>query len=176
MTSSSRYPLDQVKQIKEKRLQEAEKVLKEKKEELAKEQDKLKAVEKERDEVLKHRQDKLKQFRDTLDEGTTTDKIQQMKRYLKVVEENLKVKEVKVQEQMKQVKLAETAVEAARQDYVKKHRDVEKLDIHRKEWDKEVKMADEQKETGRKKRNIDDRSKSYSRPNRPIGARNAKKR
>jgi len=145
--ASSRYPLEQVKQIKEKRLQEAEKALKEKKEELAKEQDKLKAVEKERDEVLKHREDKLQQFRETLDQGTTTDKIEQMKRYLKVVEENLKVKEVKVQEQKKQVKIAEAAVEAARQDYVKKHRDVEKLDIHRKEWDKEIKMTHEHKET-----------------------------
>lgn len=145
--ASSRYPLEQVKQIKEKRLQEAEKVLKEKKEELAKEQEKLRAVEKERDEVLQHRIDKLQQFRETLDEGTTTDKIQQMKQYLKVVEENLKVKEVKVQEQMKQVKKAEDAVELARQDYVKKHRDVEKLDIHQKEWDKEIKLADEHKET-----------------------------
>ncbi len=139
--NSSRYPLEQLKQIKEKRLQEAEKILKEKKEALAHEEDVLKQVEAERDEMLRHREDKLKQFRDVLDEGTTTDKIQQMKQYLKVVEEKLKVKQVKVQDQKKKVEQAQAAVEAARQEYVKKQRDVEKLDIHRKEWDKEVKIA-----------------------------------
>lgn len=145
--SSAKYPLEQLKQIKEKRLQEAEKVLREQKLALAKEEEKLKLVEKERDEVLSHREDKLKQFRETLDSGTTTDKIQQMKYYLKVVEEQLKVKEVRVQEQKKKVSLAEQAVEDARQVYIKKHRDVEKLDIHRKEWDKELKAVLEQKET-----------------------------
>ncbi len=142
-----RYPLEQIKQIKDKRLQEAEKILKEKKEALLKEEEKLREAEHDRDETRRHREAKLQQFREKLDEGTTTDKIQQMKYYLKVVEEKLKVKEVKVQEQQKQVVLAEAAVEAARQELVKKQRDVEKLDIHRKEWDKEVKAALEHKET-----------------------------
>lgn len=143
---SSRYPLEQLQQIKNKRLQEAEKSLREKKEALAKEQEKLVQTELERDEVLKHREAKLAQFRQTLDEGTTSDKIQQMKQYLKVVEEQLKVKETRVKEQKKQVELAEAAVEAARAELIKKQRDVEKLDIHRKEWDKEIKIALEHRE------------------------------
>ncbi|MBS3904027.1 MAG: type III secretion T3S chaperone [Simkania sp.] len=144
---ASRYPLEQIKQIKDKRLQEAEKFLREKKEAQRKEEEKLRVVEEERNEILQHREAKLTQFRETLDEGTTTDKIQQMKQYLKVVEEKLKVKEVKVQEQKKQVDLAIAAVEAARLELLKKQRDVEKLDIHQKEWDKEVKAALEHKET-----------------------------
>jgi flagellar biosynthesis chaperone FliJ len=140
------YPLEQLVTIKQKKLEEAEKALKEKKELLQKEEDKLKEVEKERDQVKDHRQAKLTQLREKLDEGTTTDKIQQMKYYLKVVDEKLKTKEHKVKEQKKQVENAEKQVELARQDYIKKQQDVEKLRIHREEWEKEMKEIFIQKE------------------------------
>lgn len=146
MNNPQKYPLEQLAFIKQKKLDEAEKVLKEKKEALLKEEEKLAAVEKERDKVKEHRMAKLTQLREKLDAGTSTDKIQQMKHYLKVVDEQLKIKEQKVKEQQKHVDAAKNALEAARQDFLKKQQDVEKLKIHRKEWEKEMKLQLEQLE------------------------------
>ncbi len=143
----TKYPLHELVTIKQKKLDEAEKVLKEKKEILQNEEKKLKEVEKERDEVKEHREDKLAQLRNELDTGTTSPKIQQMKSYLKVVEEKQRQKEQKVQDQKKVVATAEKAVDAARQEMLKRQQDVEKLKTHRKEWDKEVKAEIEYKET-----------------------------
>ncbi|MBS0652339.1 MAG: type III secretion T3S chaperone [Verrucomicrobia bacterium] len=141
MNHPHKYPLEQLAIIKHKKLEEAEKALKEKKEALIKEEEKLKAVEKERDKVKEHRIAKLQQLRDKLDEGTSTDKIQQMKYYLKVVDEKLKGKELKVKEQQKQVENAQKQVELARQDFLKKQQDVEKLRLHREEWEKEMRLV-----------------------------------
>lgn len=132
------YPLEQVALIKQKRLEEAEKILKEKKRLLDIELDKLKKAEEKRDLVKKHRKDKIKKFLAELDEGTTSDKIATHERYLKkVVDEELKVEEKKVVDQAKLVKKAEEEVEKARKDRLKKNQDVEKLSLHRKEWTKE---------------------------------------
>lgn len=137
--SNEPYPLEQIAQIKQKKLEEAEKILKEKKEALLKEEQKLKTIEAERDKVKEHRIHKLTQLRENLDAGTATDKIQQMKYYLKTVDEQLKIKEQKVKDQMKLVDTAKAAVESARTDYLKKHQDVEKLKLHREEWDRQQK-------------------------------------
>ena len=144
--SLDHYPLEQVAVIKQKKLEEAEKVLKDKKEALTKEEDRLKQVEKERDKVKDHRVAKLTQLREKLYAGTSTDKIQQMKYYLKVVDEKLKVKELKVKDHQKLVDAAKNQVEIARQDYLKKQQDVEKLRLHREEWEKEMKLILIQKE------------------------------
>ncbi len=136
--SSLNYPLEQITIIKQKKLDEAEKVLREKKKALEREQEKLVAVEKERDEVKDHRFAKLTQLREKMDEGAPSDKIQQMRYYLKVVDEKLKAKEVKVKEQQKQVETAKQQVEVARNDLIKKQQDVEKMQMHRKEWEKEM--------------------------------------
>ncbi|MBY0529677.1 MAG: type III secretion T3S chaperone [Rhabdochlamydiaceae bacterium] len=146
MQNQGRYPLEQLAIIKQKKLDEAEKALKEKKLALIKEEEKLKEVEKERDLVKDHRFAKLTQLREELDAGTTTDKIQQMKAYLKVVDEKLKVKDQKVKDQEKKVEQAKVAVETARLDFLKKQQDVEKLRLHREEWEKEMKALLEQKE------------------------------
>ena len=45
--------------------------------------------------------------------------------------------------QEKKVKEAEEEVEIARKDLIKKQHDVEKLKIHRKEWDKEMRALEE---------------------------------
>lgn len=140
------YPLEQLVRIKKRRLEEAERVLKEKKEQLEKEKEKQKELEEERNKTFRHREDKMKQLRETLDKGTTTDKIEVMREYLKVVDEELKQKEKKVQDQLKVVKEAEEAVEAARKDMLQKQQDVEKLKMHRKEWDKEMKQEIERQE------------------------------
>ena len=113
---------------------------------MQKEEAKLLEVEKERDKVKSHRIAKLDQLRQKLDEGTTSDKIQQGKRYLKVVDEQLLQKEAKVKIQKKQVEAAQTQVEEARKDLFKKQQAVEKLIIHRKEWDKEMKAIVEHQE------------------------------
>ena len=97
------YPLKQVLEVKIKRVEDQEKVVIEKKRLLVLEQDKLKQREAEREKVKKHHDAKLKQLRDTLDQGTTSDKIQQMKAYIKVVKENLKLEDKKVKEQKEQV-------------------------------------------------------------------------
>ncbi len=146
MEESEKYPLDQLVAIKQKRLEEAEKVLAEKKSILAGEEQKLLNLEKKRDEVKEHYKDKLTQFREKLDAGTATDKIQQMKQYLKLVTEELKVEEQKVQAQIKVVAAAQQQVDLARQELFKKQKDVEKLKIHHKEWQREAHRIEEQKE------------------------------
>lgn len=141
------YPLEQLALIKQKKLEESEKQLKMKKEALQKEEEKLLSIEKERDTVKIHRHDKLTQLRETLDAGTSTDKIQQMKTYLKIVDEQLKAEEQKVLNQKKQVTAAEAQVETARQDFIKRTREVEKLRLHRLEWDQEQKKIEAQLES-----------------------------
>lgn len=141
--TSAQYPLEQLTLIKKKKLEEAEKILQEKKEFLLKEEVKLKQVEKERDKVKEHKIDKLTQLRAELDTGTTSGKIQQMKNYLKEVDEKFKQKESKVKEQKKQVDSATQSVETARQDMLKKQQSVEKMRLHKEEWRKEQKMHEE---------------------------------
>jgi flagellar biosynthesis chaperone FliJ len=143
---AEKYPLEQLVAIKQKRLEEAEKVLAEKKGILAQEQQKLADIEKKRDEVKEHYKSKLAQLREKLDAGTGTDKITQMKQYLKLVSEDLKVEENKVTAQIKVVENAAVQVELARQDLFKKQKDIEKLGIHHKEWEKEMHAIEEQKE------------------------------
>jgi hypothetical protein len=89
---------------------------------------------------------KLNQLRAEMDKGAGATKITQMRHYLKVVDEQLKQKQQKVKDQEKAVEAAQKAVEVAREDYYKKQKDVEKLKIHRKEWDKEMKDLMEHKE------------------------------
>ncbi len=147
MEEQQGYPLEQLAIIKQKKLDEAEKTLREKKALLEKEQQKLVQVEKERDEVKEHRFAKLTQLRAKMDEGAPSDKIQQMRYYLKVVDEKLHAKEQKVKEQQKQVDNATQQVEAARLDLIKKQQNVEKIQMHRKEWEKEMKAIEEYKES-----------------------------
>lgn len=140
------YPLEQLETIKKKKLEDAEKNLRDKKQLLIKEQEKLAELEKERDKVKEHRMAKLTQLRENLDAGTSTDKLQQMKQYLKVVDEQLKQKEHKVKEQQKQVDAAEKQVEAARQEVFKRHQDVEKMRLHHEEWNKQEQAEELRKE------------------------------
>lgn len=140
------YPLEQIATIKQKKCDEAERMLRERKLALEAEEKKLTEVEKERDEVKNHRFDKLTQLREKMDAGAPSDKIQQMRAYLKVVDEKLKAKEIKVVEQKKKVTQAKEQVEIARKDLLKKQQDVEKIQIHRKEWELEMKAVEERQE------------------------------
>jgi len=141
------YPLEQLVTIKKNRFDQAVKILEEKKILLEKALKKLYELKAERDEVLQHKVEKLAQLRATLDAGTTSDKIQQMKAYLKIVEEKLAVKEKKVIDQQKQADLAQKQVDAATQEVFQRKKDVEKLEMHKAEWEKEVRYWTTQKET-----------------------------
>ncbi len=133
------YPLAQVLTIKKRRVEEAEKVVLEKRKALEMEQEKLKQREAERDEVVNHYKDKLQQLRDELDGGTTSPKIQQMKAYIKVVKERVKAEEKKVAEQKEQVVIAEKNLEEAQDALRIKRLEVDKLQMHKKDWIKEMK-------------------------------------
>jgi flagellar biosynthesis chaperone FliJ len=141
MTTPQRivYPLQDVLLVKYRRVEQAEKVVKEKMELLRLEEEKLKKREEERNKVRNHRIEKLQQLRDTLDHASSSPKIQQMKAYLKVVDEKLILEEKKVVEQKEQVKIAEKNLEAARQELKKKRLEVDKLEQHREEWVMEMK-------------------------------------
>lgn len=130
------YPLAQVLVIKKRRVDEAEKVVQEKKKLLNQEEKRLKKAEAERDEVKEHHNAKLQQLRDELDQGTTTNKIQQMKDYLKIVQEKLRVEEKKVEEQKKQVEKAKKNLEDARKVLQEKRQELDKLETHKEEWEK----------------------------------------
>lgn len=146
MNAPLNYPLEQLMLIKKNRFDQAVKILEEKKILLAKAYEKFYELAAERDKVLQHKVDKLTQLRNELDEGTTSDKIQQMKLYLKTVDEKLAEKERKVQDQKKQVDLAEKQVEAATNEVFQRKKDLEKLEMHKVEWEKEVRYWTEQKE------------------------------
>ena len=139
------YPLEQMMTIKKNRFDQAMKILEEKKRILEQAQKKLQEVIKERDDVLKHKNEKLEQLRHSLDTGEIK-KAEQAKIYLKIVQEKLLEKEKKVTEQKKQVDLAQKQVELATQDLFQKKKDLEKLEIHKSEWEKEVKYWTTQKE------------------------------
>lgn len=140
---SAKYPLKQVLEIKKKRVEDAELVVQEKKRILDQEKEKLAQREAERDKVLKHKKDKLQQLRDELDHGTTSPKIQQMKAYLKIVEEKLKIEEKKVQEQKAKVEQAERDLEEAKRQLFLRRQEVDKLEKHREDWEKEMRKEEE---------------------------------
>lgn len=142
----AKYPLAELIDIKKRRFDIAVKVLEDKKRILAEEEKKLQTAEKSRDKALEHKNDKLNQLRESLDTGESTDKVQQKKRYLKIVEEKLQEKQKKVDTQKVQVKNAKEQVEAAKIDMIHKQKDIEKLNMHKKEWERELAQEIERKE------------------------------
>jgi len=143
------YPLEQVLDLKKKRVKDAEKKVKEALEALEQEKEILKQKEKARDKVLKHRNDKLAQLRaemDLVDATTTSHKIQQMKDYLKVVAIKLEEEEKKVEEQQKQVEAAQERVDEAKEELRIKRLEVDKLEIHKKDWTKIAKTEIQREE------------------------------
>lgn len=138
MTVPTIYPLGQIIEVKQRRVDDAEKVVREKQLALEKEQKILEQKEAERDKVKKHHDDKLKQLREELDHGTTSPKIQQMKVYLKVVKERVADEEKKVKDQKQQVETAKKNLEAAKNDLRIKRQEVDKLLYHRADWLKEM--------------------------------------
>lgn len=137
------YPLKQIIEVKKKRVEDAEKVVAEKRIAVQREQEKLSLREKERDQVRSHHQDKLKQMREEMDHGTTSPKIIQMKVYLNVVKDKLKIEDKKVADQKEQVKIAEKTLEEAKEALKRKRQEVDKLLTHKKDWEKEMQKEEE---------------------------------
>lgn len=132
------YPLEEVLDVKRRRVEEAEKQLSKKIAALEVEQKKLEECQEARDKVKNHLIDKMVKLRKILDEGTTSPKIEEMKVYIKVVKERLQTEEKKVEEQKKQVATAEKNVEIAREELKRKRQEVDKLEMHRVDWWKEM--------------------------------------
>ena len=130
------YPLQEVLEVKIRRVEDAEKVVKEKIKALQDEEEKLKKRKEERDKVLHHYNDKLLQLRQEYDAGTTSDKIDRAKIYIKVVQERLKSEEKKVKDQQQQVGVAEKNLEIARNHLKERQREQDKIEMHKKEWEK----------------------------------------
>lgn len=137
------YPLEQVSLIKQKRLEEAEKRLKEKKEALERELEKQEQLKKKLKEIQDLKKQKVAQFLKELEEGTTSDKINLHETFIKeVINEKLKAEEKKVKDQKEVVKKAEEAVEVARKERFQRNQDVEKMHLHKKEWLKQVALEE----------------------------------
>lgn len=138
MMSLPEYPLLQVLDVKKRRLEAAEKIVAERKAALEIEQEKLRQLEIQRDKVQKHYREKLDQFRRILDEGTTTDKIQQSKVYIKLTEEKLRVEQERVTKQTAEVDTARQSLAQSREVWREHQREVDKIVKHREEWTKET--------------------------------------
>jgi len=132
------YPLEQLVEIKKKRVEDAQLVFVEKKEILEKEEKKLLECIAKKDKVSKHYDDKLEQFYDSLTGGTTSVKIKQKKLYLKIVLEDLKTEEKNVEKQRQVRNDAEEEKDKAKRVLDRRRVEVEKLTTHEKEWMKEV--------------------------------------
>lgn len=139
--TKSRYPLLVVLQVKERRVDQALLLVKEKEEELEKVKKVQEELEKKRDEANKHRQDKLEQLRHHLDTGSTAPKIRQMKSYLDVVKGKLKEREKEVADHLPKVEEAKTQVKEAKKLLRKRRLEVDKLKTHQAEWEKEAARA-----------------------------------
>jgi flagellar biosynthesis chaperone FliJ len=137
------YPLKQVLEVKKKRVEDAEKVVVEKRNALEKEKEKLKQREADRDKAIHHHYAKLTQLRSALDEGTTSDKILQMKDYLKIAKEKVKAEEKKVKEQQDQVEKAAKDLQMAELELRMKRQEVDKLETHKKDWLKQMRKEEE---------------------------------
>jgi hypothetical protein len=141
-----KYPLEQLLKIKNKRFEQALKLMEEKRDILVKEEKQLKKLEEQRDKVKTHKKDKLKQLTESLDEGTTSDKIEQMEKYLEVVNENLLEKQNKVTKQEETVVEAKKELEEAKKIMFDRQKDIEKMQMHKKQWLEEVKFWETQQE------------------------------
>lgn len=140
------YPLEQLIQIKKKRCDDAELNLQQKKQQLAREEKQLENVKRERDKVATHRDKKLEQMQRELDKGTTTDKIQKMEQYRRIVEEELAAKEEEVKRQEGKVREAEKEIEVAKQELFFRQKELDKIGQHKKEWKKQEKYVELQEE------------------------------
>lgn len=144
-----KYPLTQIEEIKKRRLEEAEKVLREKR--LA-----LDAAEKDLEEKRKAlnatqalKLEMIEKYYEDIKKGTTSILMERHDNYIReVVNVKLAEEKKKVDDQKKVVKQATIALEIAKEERLKKNQELEKIHIHKKEWTKEVKKEIDLEEAG----------------------------
>ena len=134
------YPLQQIADIKKRRLEEAEKVLREKRQALDAAEKDLKEKREALSATQKLKLDLIEKHYKEIEKGTTSDVMERHDRYLKeVVDVKLEEEKKAVEEQKKVVKEARIALEKAREERLQKNQELEKIHIHKKEWTKEAK-------------------------------------
>ncbi len=141
------YPLAEVVTVKVRRVEEAERMVKVRLEELQKEEALLAAAKRARDEVLKHHSQKLAQLRHVLDTETTSTEVKQMKQYLEIVKEKLSAEEKKVADQQTQVDVATRNLAEAKEQLQRRRIEVDKLKTHRGEWERDARKAQRRAES-----------------------------
>lgn len=128
------YPLEQVLDIKKKRVKDAEAVVKEKQKVLDAENEKLNKYLDALKKIEDHYKDKLEQLRAALDGGKQPHKTEEMKVYLKEVKSKRWEEERKVERQKKQVENAQKKLDEAVKILKEKRLEVDKLETHKAEW------------------------------------------
>jgi hypothetical protein len=135
-----KYPLTQIAEIKTRRLEEAEKILKQKRDELDIAEKDLLQKRKDLSATQKLKLEMIEKHFAKISKGTTSDVLKRHDEYMKeVIGVKLSEQKKAVDDQKKVVKEAQKALEAARIDRLKKNQELEKIHIHKKEWTKEMK-------------------------------------
>lgn len=141
----SKYPLDQLVEIKQKRVDDALKEFLIKKKEHEKEIENLRKAEQKLQEIKDHYDQKVDEFYEDFQKGTTSVKIKRNKQYLKTVLEKVKIEKEKVKLQEQKTEEANQAKLNAKKILDQRRLEVEKLELHHKEWQKEQKELAKQK-------------------------------
>ena len=134
------YPLQQIAEIKKRRLEEAEKILRQKREALDAAEKDLKEKRKILNDSMKLKIEMVEKHFQKIENGTTSDVMERHDHYMKeVINVKIAEEQKKVEAQKKIVKEAEIALEKAREERLKKNQELEKIHTHEKEWTKDAK-------------------------------------
>jgi len=134
----AKYPLEQLVEIKQKRVDDAEKLLIEKKELLKKEEEKLKKCQEKVKKTQKHYDEKLDDFYDSFEgDGTTSTKVNRLKDHLKATLEKLAEEKKAVEKQKSIRNEAQEAVNEAKAILDQRRIDLQKITEHRASWTQE---------------------------------------
>ena len=143
------YPLQQIAEIKKRRLEEAEKMLREKRLALDEAEKDLKAKREALNATQKLKLEMIEKHYKDIEKGTTSDILERHDRYMQEVMDVKLAEEKKlVEEQKKVVKDARLALEKARQERLKKNQELEKIHLHKKEWSKGARKEEEIEQAG----------------------------
>ena len=134
------YPLKEIIEIKKRRLEEAEKILRQKQDALVEAEKNLTEKKKLLNASEKVKLEMIEKHYKKIENGTTADVMERHNHYIQEVI-NVKIAEEKkkVEAQKKVVQEAHVALDKARAERLEKHKDLEKIHTHEKEWSKEAK-------------------------------------
>ncbi len=134
------YPLQQIAEIKQRRLEEAEKILRNKREALDKAEKDLVDKRKLLTATQTLKLEMIEKHFQKIEQGTTSDVLERHDHYMKeVLGVKLSAEKKAVEDQKKVVKEAEKALEVAKAVRLQKNQDLEKIYMHKEEWVKESK-------------------------------------